>query len=525
MEKEAIDNADVLLVGYENQENLGLRSIIAYLRSRGFSAYLSPFRPGPEKAAEILDAARSLRPRVMGFSIIFQYSIEEFGELMRFLRENGIEAHFTAGGHFPSLRPESTLELLPALDSVVRFEGEYTLSELLGNLDGRNGWEGIEGLAFRRGSSVVINPPRPFIRDLDDLPPVYRDPAAASDSIFKSVSMLASRGCLFNCSFCSIRQFYSGSTGALRRSRSPRMVVNEMRALHEDDGVEYFSFQDDDFAARSPSQRAWLDEFLRELSECGLAREVRWKIACRVDDLDEMLLSRMRDHGLIAVYLGVESGSERGLKTLNKSITVKQNLSAIDMLKRFDMAMSMGFMLFDPSSTFETVRENIGFLREVGNDGYFPVNFCKMLPYAGTPIEAELRAQGRLRGTVIQPDYSSLDPRMDWYQFFVQQIFTKRNFHSDGLVNLLQEFDFLARLKESLGRDAATEYQRERLTGIIAASNRLMTDTLGELLDYVETRGPEEIIREQETIIGLGEKEWRGEARAEAELRESFGIA
>ena len=171
-----------------------------------------------------------------------------------------------------------------------------------------------------------------------------------------------------------------------------------------------FSFQDDDFAARSPDQRRWLKAFLKELEESGLAGKVAWKISCRVDDLESEILQMMMDHGLIAVYLGVESGNDVGLQTLNKHVSVAQNLAAIDLLKQNNVAMAIGFMLFDPSSTIDTVRQNINFLRTVGEDGYFPINFCKMLPYAGTPIEARLRNEGRLKGTITQPDYGFGDP-------------------------------------------------------------------------------------------------------------------
>ncbi len=74
-----------------------------------------------------------------------------------------------------------------------------------------------------------------------------------------------------------------------------------------------------------------------------------------------------------------------------------------------------GFMLFDPGSSFASVRANIGFLRQIVGDGSAPANFCKMLPYAGTSIERELEDTGRLRGSVLQPDYNFLDPALDAY--------------------------------------------------------------------------------------------------------------
>ena len=454
---------DALLIGYEDHENLGLRSILAYLLDHGYRARLAPFLRGHE--AELLEVVRHLQPRLIGFSLIFQFTLDEFGNLMRHLRANGVTSHFTAGGHFPSLCPENTLELLPELDSVVRFEGELTLPELLDRLDEPAAWASIPGLAFWRDDKVVLTPPRPLVSDLDSLPTVYRDHMREAVPGVPMAAMLASRGCLFNCTFCSIRQFYGGAPGVLRRVRTPQAVADEMLSLFNEHGVRYFSFQDDDFAARTPQQRDWLNAYLQALDERGLSDQIRWKISCRVDDLEPPILEAMIERGLIAIYLGVESGSNTGLRTLNKHVTVEQNLRAVALLKEYDVALAMGFMIFEPSTTITTIRENLAFLRTVGEDGYFPINFCKMLPYAGTPIEASLRAAGRLAGSTTRPDYAFLDPHMDWYAFLVQRIFTRRNFTSEGAVARLQQVDFDYRLARSLGHveSRATEAELRQL--------------------------------------------------------------
>jgi anaerobic magnesium-protoporphyrin IX monomethyl ester cyclase len=515
-----MDNAqiDALLIGYENQENLGLRSIIAYLVAHDYKAVLVPFSPGRE--AEILEKVHHCHPRIVGFSLIFQYALDEFGKLMAHLRAGGVNAHFTAGGHFPSLRPKETMELLPELDSIVRFEGELTLVELIDRLDQLEQWDNILGIAFRQGAEIVITPPRPLIADLDSLPPVYRDQPERAIGGIQTASILASRGCLFNCSFCSIRQFYGSAPGQLRRVRSPQAVVDEMRTLFNENHVRFFLFQDDDFAARTPRQREWLQEFLHILDTTEMAGQVRWKISCRVDDLDPLFLEIMIAHGLMGVYLGVESGSELGLRTLNKHVSVAQNREAIELLKRYDVALAIGFMLFDPSSTEATIRENIAFLHSVSSDGYFPINFCKMLPYAGTSIETQLQAEGRLRGTVQLPDYEFLGPQMNWFALMVQRIFTRRNFHPEGLVHLLQNADFQYHLVNSFkDQKQETRYGKE-LRQLMAQSNTLALETLEKLLDAMYSRGIGTLLEERETLLKLAEHEWHGEAEVEAGLKE-----
>jgi len=89
-------------------------------------------------------------------------------------------------------------------------------------------------------------------------------------------------------------------------------------------------------------------------------------------------MAACRRRGLVGVYLGVESGSPAGLRTMNKRVTVEQNLRAIAILKKLDLTCDMGFMLFDPDSTIDSVQENISFLHGVTGDGSCPASFRKV---------------------------------------------------------------------------------------------------------------------------------------------------
>jgi anaerobic magnesium-protoporphyrin IX monomethyl ester cyclase len=507
---------DALFVGYEEQENLGLRSIIATLEVHGFRSALVPYITGDP--SRVLAAVRDYSPGLVGFSIIFQYTLNGFADLMAELRNAGIQAHFTAGGHFPSLKPRETLDAIPALDSVVCFEGELTTLELLKHLDQADRWAIIEGLAFRRDGEVVVNPARPLVADLNTLsPPIRSAPRTMSRGI-RVASLLASRGCLYNCSFCSVRQFYGGPRGSLRRVRAPEAVASEMKTLYERDGVRFFIFQDDDFAARSRKQREWVESFLEALDGKELADRIAWKISCRVDDVERELFARCRDHGLIAVYLGVESGNTIGLRIMNKLVTVKQNLAAINTLKGLDIAFDIGFMLFDPDSTFETIKKNIAFLRQVAGDGPFPVNFCKMLPYAGTPIEARLCREGRLKGTISRPDYDFTDPRLDLYAFYVSKVFNFRNFDRLGLVERLRIAIFDSVLARTIEPVQWVEEYETALRDLTARANAVALDTLEDGLRFFAARNVDGAINDWSDLGPLAEREWRSEVMFQCEL-------
>lgn len=529
-EKNVMENSsltDVLLVGFEAQNNLGLRSIMAVLSERGWKARLLSLSEVSQQ--ELLDAIRTYRPKLVGFSIIFQYALEDFAGLMRFLRENGVNQHFTAGGHFPSLRPEEILDAIPQLDSIVRHEGEFTLPELLQQLDHPETWQNIQGLAFRQAGRVVCSAPRHLIEDLDSLPPIDYGPPRLMGKNLKSLPVLASRGCLFDCAFCSIRQFYGGAPGSLRRMRSPEHFVNEMRRLYEQQDVRVFIFQDDDFAARTPAQRRWLEAFLKAMDRASLTGQVAWKISCRVDDLNEQVLADCKARGLAVVYLGVESGSQMGLRTLNKHVSVDQNLAAIQLLKKTGLTTGLGFMMFDPSSSFVTIQENIAFLRKAAGDGAFPINFCKMLPYAGTPIEEALRREGRLTGSLARPDYHFLDPRVDLYVSLTHRVLARRNFDSLGLANRLTLAHANQALNRTVGICPPSDLDRQRLWEITARSNASVLTTLEDLLPIAQEEP------EQDVFIDLAKREWECEStciidlddlllESDPELLQFFGL-
>lgn len=423
-------NHKILLVAFGDQENLGVGYLAAVLMQHGFDVEILDFRRGNEA---ILQRVLETKPLIVGLSIIFQYYTPAFAQLIRFLRANGVQATICAGGHYPSLRSEDALRAMPGLDCIVRFEGEYTLLELAQHLAAGRDWHDLPSLAYLSSGAIATTPLRPLIGDLDTLPFPVRWGQPVQCLAIPIASMVASRGCPRACSFCSIRRFYEIPPGPLRRLRSPGQVVEEMRELHDQIGARIFIFQDDDFALMSRRDKEWAREFVNCLDRQGLSGRIMWKINCRSDEVEPELFGELKQAGLFVAYLGIESGNSEGLRILNKQITLDRNRSAVKMLKHLGIPYEFGFMLFDPSSTFERVLDNIRFLRDLCGDGSSPIPFCKMRPYAGTEIEEQLLREGRLRGDVRHPDYPFLDPRLaDWF-VYLHDIFELWSIEPDSL--------------------------------------------------------------------------------------------
>jgi radical SAM superfamily enzyme YgiQ (UPF0313 family) len=222
-----------------------------------------------------------------------------------------------------------------------------------------------------------------------------------------------------------------------------------MLQLYNEHDVRIFLFQDDDFSLIGGKGKEWARDFLDCLQRHRLNDSILWKINCRADEVDPRIFAELKQAGLFLVYLGLESGNETGLRTLNKHITVEQNRRAVDTLKALSLSYEFGFMLFDPSSTMDLVLESIRFLRDICRDGSSPAPFCKMLPYAGTDIEEQLRQEGRLRGDVRHPDYDFLDKRLDAWFSYLSDVFHPWVFERDCLLAQLRwaryELDVLER--------------------------------------------------------------------------------
>jgi len=189
----------------------------------------------------------------------------------------------------------------------------------------------------------------------------------------------------------------------------------------------------------------------------------------------------------MVVYLGIESGNQQGLKTLNKQVTVEDNLAAMQTLKESGVEFDLGFMLFDPDSTLETVRANVKFLRKVAHMGGPPVSFVKMLPLAGTAIEKRLADEGRLRGSDTRPDYDLVDQRLDYYALFVTLYFSDRNSHPNGLVEQLRQAYFDCLVARTFEQKPWVECYRKDLGNLIDRANQSILDALEQALDLVES--------------------------------------
>jgi anaerobic magnesium-protoporphyrin IX monomethyl ester cyclase len=300
------------------------------------------------------------------------------------------EAVTVLGGSHGTFWDENALKEYPSLDAVVRREGEQTFMELLDKLHSKASLNGVLGVTFRANDgSIVRNEDRGFLEDLDSLPfPAHHLlPLESLKRMGKILfPLITSRGCVYWCDFCStVRMFGRGY-----RMRSPKNVVDEMQLVHDKYGVEQVTFYDDAFTVN----RERVVKICEELHARKL--HMTWDCGTRVDMVDRELLQTMRGAGCIAVWLGVESGSDAMLGKMNKRIKLDQTRRAFKTANDVGLMTIVNTVLGFPGETEATAWDTIRFVKELNPDD---VGFYVATPYPGTPMYEQVKREGWLRVT------------------------------------------------------------------------------------------------------------------------------
>jgi len=477
----------VVFIASKEYDNLGLGYMASVLAEAGYKTRIVDFS---QNKAVILRTLKRLDPLVVGFSVIFQYHLVKFIDLITYLRKKGVCCHFTAGGHYASLKYEELFTFIPSLDSIVRFEGEYTMLKLINCISQGRDWKGLKGLAYINNNKIIVNPPAQSEKDLDRFPYPLRPPLKKFAFEIKFSTLLAGRGCVHNCSFCNTRNFFDHPSGFIKRIRKPEMVVNEMEYLWKKRNCSIFLFLDDDFPVRPFSRPDWIIRFCNELQNRGMAGKILWRISCRPDDIDEELFNIMKRSGLFLVFLGIEDGTDSGLQRLNKNMTSAQCLHGISILKKMEIGFDYGFLLFNPWSGFKEVNNNLDYLKQICCDGFTSASFLKLMPYYETRVENELLKEGRLKFTAGLRDYDFLSEPMNRFFDFVQLCFHEWLNERNGIYNLSRwTRNYFLVYSRLFGNDDLFNNLRHSFTTIIAESNMFLISTLKDVLKLFASCG------------------------------------
>ncbi len=347
--------------------------------------------------AEIEKRIRAFKPDIVGISSMFTAFYLDAHNLAALVKKIDPDIKVIMGGAHASIFPELSLKD-KNVDIVVKGEGEVTLWEIVKAIKKGRDCAEVPGVVARSGGEIVNNPKRKFIKDIDILPfPAYhllpmdayfevaRDSPYLMDSMMCSV--VSSRGCPGDCSFCSIHSVWGRSW----RGRSAKNVVDEMEFLIKEYKIKEFSFLDDSVACSSKRMGEICDEMIeRKLN-------VHWSTPNGISHwtLDEPLLDKMKLSGCYRLTFGIESGNQKTREFIGwkKNISLEQGKEITKYANRIGLWTISTFILGFPYEDEESIRDSIRFAIESDAD-FAP--FFLLMPFPGTKAYEAFKKEGLL---------------------------------------------------------------------------------------------------------------------------------
>jgi radical SAM superfamily enzyme YgiQ (UPF0313 family) len=371
------------------QQPLGVGYLGVVLEKAGFEVKIIDAPPLEWGIKEIVAEAKIFLPDFIGLSV----STVDFDKAIKLawaLKKSRSVPVIIGGPHVTAV-PEEVMDF-SCFDIGVIGEGEETIVELIQALVEKGNLEKVAGVVFRQGRKIVKTKPRGFIKDLDKLPfparhlmpPLFSyHPTPATYKKFPVGTVITSRGCPYQCTFC-----FRGVFGNQLRFRSPESVVAEMEVLISQFGAKEIRLWDDTFNVNPERVKAICQLIIKR----GL--KFPWTCLGRVDRVDHQMLKLMKKAGCWQISYGIESGNEEILVSIKKGITKKMVREAIGATYKAGI-QSLGFFIVGlPGDTEETMKETIEFAKSLPLDA---ANFTIATPYPGTELWALAKKRGFLK--------------------------------------------------------------------------------------------------------------------------------
>lgn len=305
-------------------------------------------------------------PDIVGFSVCGCSAREAF-KLAGIVKKEMPDTTVVLGNYHATFNAERILKKYSSIDIIVRGEGEYTSLDLVKCLEKRHHLKEVDGITFRNNEEIVSTPDRPLIKNIDKLPFPDRSlmNAEYTSLIYgvrvatkKFTTVVSSRGCPFQCTFCGCRKFARG----VWRPRSVDNIIDELEYL-KSEGYEQFLFVDDNFTLNTK----------RVVNLCQRMRKeklnMEWWCDSRVDHVSYDMFQEMVKAGCRILYFGIESANQRILDYYKKGTTPEQSRSAVNKARKAGMDVIVGsFIVGAPDETRREIQTTLKFAHELNID-------------------------------------------------------------------------------------------------------------------------------------------------------------
>jgi radical SAM superfamily enzyme YgiQ (UPF0313 family) len=280
------------------------------------------------------------------------------------------------GGPQASVVDLATMRAFPFIDVVVRGEAEHTLPELVDALGGRGSLPSVPGITFRQDGNVMRSPEAPLVADLDALPfPAFH---LFPDIRFcRHFPLELGRGCPFACTFCSTNDFFRRRF----RLKSPKQMIGDMRRVKQTYGCNSFELVHDMFTV----DRKRVVEFCEALLESN--EGFYWGSSARTDCIDEELIALMAKAGCRGIFFGIETGSRRMQKIIDKGLDLNDSAERVRSCDKFKINTAVSLMAGFPDETMTDLRETAAFFVDSLRWDHADPQLSILAPLADTPIQ------------------------------------------------------------------------------------------------------------------------------------------
>jgi len=334
------------------------------------------------------------------------------------VREMGIPVIF-GGPHVTYLAEEA----LDHADFVIRGEGEKALVELVDAWESGGDYSAVAGLSYRKDGQSRHNPGRPFEATLDDIPypdfSLLRSDRAHHRSV-RTIPVLTSRGCPFNCSFCAV----TGMFGKAYRFRSTENILAELRQYDNRRNVIFF--YDDNFAANGKRTKDLLEGMIRERFKFRWTTQVRADVA-----RDEELVRLMKKAGCHTVYIGFESVNAGSLEEMKKNQTVDEIIRATRVFRKHRIHIHGMFVIGFDQDDWTSVKKSVKFAKKARLNS---TQFLILTPLPGSEFFNKIEAENRIQfhdWTLYDAHHAVFRPaRFSLFDLQKAQIVCHRKFYS-----------------------------------------------------------------------------------------------
>ncbi|MHA1325411.1 MAG: B12-binding domain-containing radical SAM protein [Candidatus Helarchaeota archaeon] len=345
---------------------LGLGYIAGLLREHNYKVNILDCAIKMESYQEIYSQIKKMNPEIIGITALSPYYLE-MRYLSRILKPLNIPI-ILGGVHVSSL-PKFSLKECKA-DFVVIGEGEFTTLELLRNWNDLDARKSTKGIAYFENSQFIMNPPRPLISNLDDLPfpawdlitPLKYPPIPHGQIMkrFPVAPILTTRGCPYACSYCASTQFWRRQF----RCRSAENIVDEIEYLVNKFKIREIHIWDDNFTLL----RKHVIAFCREVRRRKLDLTFACPNGIRIDSLNKEILTLMKKTGFYALTFAIESGSQMILNRAHKKLNLTVVPKIAKEAKHLGYIIPSFFILGLPGENYETARRTIQFAKNLPLD-------------------------------------------------------------------------------------------------------------------------------------------------------------